>query len=276
MKLLERVRLAFQRSDDFKTQLFAFLGGDAEEMRGVGGKIVSREQAREMLRELIAAEIQVRGVCRQRIAVVAAAPHVSFDNWSEYFCNRIAQRLNLGWVVAKNFRDQDPHTIPAPIGRHLHVNRPTESFRPGGEEFSSERAQKTHDQYLAALLVASGKSEFPLDLLIEFHSQMRTPRLEIATIGVDRGLAQAVADCYAEASAKLSLPELALEPLHSLRMTAEATKKSGSLRPEIARRALHIEIPREFRRGDLERRQMCRGLTHITSFLVERLTAERA
>jgi hypothetical protein len=276
MKFFERFRLAFQRSDDFKAQLFAFLGSDAQELRGLGGKIVTREQARELLQELIPAEIEMRGICRRPIAVVAAAPHVSFDNWSEYFCNRTARRLSLGWVVARNFRDQDPRTIPAPIGRHLHVNRPTESLRPGGDEFFSERAQEAHEKYLATLLQASGKKKFPIDLLIEFHSQMRTPKLEIATVGLDQNTAREIDEHYTELQAKLSLPELALEPLHPLRMTAETTKKIGSLRTEIARCSLHIEVPREFRRGDLERRRMCQGLVQITKLVVERLAGEAA
>jgi len=276
MKLFERFRLAFQRSDDFKAQLFAFLGSDAQELRGIGGHIVTREQARELLQELIPAEIEMRGICRRPIAVVAAAPHVSFDNWSEYFCNRTAQRLSLGWVIAKNFRDQDPHTIPASIGRHLHVNRPTESLRPGGDEFFSERAQEAHEKYLATLLQASGKKAFPMDLLIEFHSHMRTPKLEIATVGVNQDIAREIDERYTELRAKFSLPELALEPLRPLRMTAEMTKNIGSLRTEIARHSLHIEVPREFRRGDLERRQMCQGLIQITKLVVERLAGEAA
>jgi hypothetical protein len=276
MKLFERFRIAFQRSDDFKAQLFAFLGSDAQELRGIGGKIITREQARKLLQELIPAEIEMRGVCRRTIAVVAAAPHVSFDNWSEYFCNRAAQRLSLGWVVARNFRDQDPRTIPVPIGRHFHVNRPTESLRPGGDEFFSERAQEAYEKYLATLLQASGKKEFPMDLLIEFHSHMRTPKLEIATVGVNQDIAREIDDRYTELRAKFSLPELALEPLHPLRMTAEMTKNIGSLRKEIARHSLHIEVPREFRRGDLERRRMSQGLVQITKLVVERLAADAA
>jgi len=59
-----------------------------------------------------------------------------------------------------------------------------------------------------------------------------------------------------------------------LRLTAEATKKTGSLRLEVARCSLHIEIPREFRRGEAERRQMCRGLIAMTQLAVERLAAD--
>ncbi len=273
MKMLDRIRQALQRSDDFKAQLFAFLGSDAEELRGLGGKSMTRDEARGLLRELIPAEIQMRAVCKGTPHVVAAAPHVSFDNWSEYFCNRVARRLEIGWVVAKNFRDQHPATIPAAIGRHIHVNRPLESLCPGGAEFFSERAQTVHKDYLHALREASGSPELPFDLLLEFHSHQRTPKLEIATVGLTREAAEQINDHYVRLQEKAQLPELALEPLHSLRMTAEATKQTGSLRPEVARCALHIEVPREFRRGDAERRTMCRALIQMATQLTGTLSS---
>ncbi len=273
MKLLDRFRLALQRGDDFKAQLFAFLGSDAEELRGLGGKALTREEARELLQELIPAEIQTRAVCKGEPHVVAAAPHVSFDNWSEYFCNRVAKRLEIGWVIAKNFRDQHAATIPASIGRHIHVNRPTESLRPGGDEFFSERAQAVHADYLNALRQASGKPELPFDLLLEFHSHQRTPKLEIATVGLSREAAEQVNDLYIRLQSKSQLPELAVEPLHNLRMTAEATKQAGSMRPEVAACALHLEVPREFRRGDAERRVMCRALIQIAGHLTGLLSS---
>ena len=276
MNLWERVTLAFQRSDNFKAQLFAFLGSGEQNLRGIGGKVISREDARQLLQELIPTEIQVRAVCQRRLKVVAAAPHVSFDNWSEYFCNRVARRLKLGWVVARNFRDQDPHTIPAPIGRHLHVNRPTESLKPGGEEFFSERAQTAHEKYLESLAAAAGQAVMPIDLLIEFHSHQRTPKLEIATVGLSREIAQEISDTYDQLQEKFSLPELALEPLHSVRMTAEATKKLGSMRTDVSRCSVHIEIPREFRREETERRAVCRALVSIVGHLVDRLPTNAA
>jgi hypothetical protein len=271
-RLLGRIWEAVRLSDDLPAQLFAFLGGDAQEFPMLGGKKLSREEVRQLLQELIPAQIETRGVCTLPISVVCAAPHVSFDGWSEYFCNRVAQRYHTGWVVAKNFRDQDPYTIPAPIGRHVHVNRPTESPGPGRMETETERAREIHAQYLAALAEGSGKGKLPLDLLIEFHSHHRTPYLEIATAGVERELAEKLCDDYTITRSKLPiLPEIQIEPLHTVRMTADGTKQFGSMRPEVARRALHIEVPRSSRRDDLGRRALCKALFVLTDSLLKKL-----
>ncbi len=257
--------------EDLKTQLFAFLAGDEVEFRTIG-RTLSREDARELLCELIPAEIQVRGVCTLSQAVVVAAPHVSFDNWSEYFCNRVARKYRTGWVVAKNFRDLHPHTIPVSIGRHLHVNRPTESVRPGGAEQTTDRARQTHQDYLAALTQASGRSVLPLDALIEFHSQQRTPDFEIATTGVNSELAELLVNCYEKIRLQEErLPELRIEPLHEVMFKAESTKQIGSMRLEVTRCALHIEIPREMRRTDPDRSLACKAMLALTEGLLEQL-----
>jgi len=275
MKLFDRLLLALQRTDDLQGQLMVFLQSSGEEFSLVGGKKLTRAEARTLVQELIPARIETRGVCEGSLAVVAAAPHVSFDNWSEYFCNRVAQRYHIGWVVARNFRDQDPHTIPAAIGRHIHVNRPMESEGPGRIERVTERAQEIHRQYLDALAEASGKSALPLDLLIEFHAHHRTPLLEIATQGIERDLAAQIADWYAVSRARLPMiPEIAIEPLHTVRMTAEGTKQFGSLRAEVSRRTLHIEIPRSSRRDDLGRRAMCKALFTMTENLLKYLAGK--
>ena len=43
------------------------------------------EELRARLRELIPAKIEVWDNCIGSFAVVVAAPHVSFDGWTEYF-----------------------------------------------------------------------------------------------------------------------------------------------------------------------------------------------
>jgi hypothetical protein len=272
VKLLKQLRMAFYKADDLPTQLFAFLGSGETEFKGIGGKPLSRDDARQLLQELIPATIEVRGICQLTQAVVTAAPHVSFDNWSEFFCNRVAKRFRTGWVVAKNFRDQHPATIPAAIGRHIHVNRPMESDGPGKMEFSSDRAQDVHEQYLAALRHATGKDALPCDLLMEFHSQHRNETLEIATAGIDTSFAGALADRYEQIRRKdPTLPEMGIEPLHAIRLTAENTKRRGSLRPDVAVRALHIEIPREFRQSDPARQQMCRAIFAIVEAALKQM-----
>jgi hypothetical protein len=275
MKVLQRLWEAVRRSDNMQTVLFAFLASGEPELKMLGGKNLTRADALAMIEELLPARIEMRAVCANPVAAVAAAPHVSFDNWSEYFCTRVAKRFSLGHVVAKNFRDQDPHTIPAAIGRHVHVNRQMESSGPGRTERVTPRAEDIHQQYLTALQEAPGKSEPPFDLLLEFHSHHRTPFLEIATSGVDAELAQSVLDRYQISRSRLSiLPEMQIEPLHEIRMTAENTKRFGSLRPSVARFAFHMEIPREARREDFTRNVMCKALFQTIGDLLNRLRTE--
>ncbi|MDD5088632.1 MAG: hypothetical protein PHI18_07535 [bacterium] len=263
------------RTDDFPAQLFAFLAGDDEEFRLVGGKILTREAARQLLQELIPAEIEVRGVCTRSISAVAAAPHVSFDNWSEYFCNRTARTLGLGRVIATNFRDQDGLRIPVSIGRHIHVNRPFESNGPGKPERETERARRVHEQYLAALRQASGRAGLPMDLLVEFHSHRRTPFLEIATVGLTSDLAHELAGVYRSRRVRTPLlPELRIEPLDELQLRAESAKTNGSLRPAVATCGLHVEIPRETRREETFRAAGSAALIELLSLLLERMEGD--
>lgn len=274
MKLLDQFLRAVRQSDDLKSQLFAFLGSDSPEFSMLGGQKLSHENARELLQELIPAGIEVRGTNRREIAAVAAAPHVSFDNWSEYFCNRIARRLRIGWVIAKNFRDQHVQTIPVSIGRHIHVNRPTESNGPGRSERETERAHDAYNRYLAALAEASGRNELPIDLLIELHSHHRTPDLEIASAGLTESQASELADLYELRRVKRPLlPEMKIAPLHPLRLTADAARCSGSIRTEIAKVALHIEVPREARQSEDARRSMCAALIAVSETLLQNLSA---
>ena len=276
MKLLDQILRTFQHVDDLKSQLFAFLSGDEQEFGLIGGRSLSRDDARELLQELIPAQIEVRAICGREIAAVAAAPHVSFDNWSEYFCNRIARRLRIGWVVAKNFRDQHPQTIPVSIGRHIHVNRPTESNGPGQSERETERARDVYRSYLASLTEAAGVRNLPLDFLIELHSQHRTPDLEIAAAGLTEDQARHIADCYVGRNAKRPrLPDIKIAPLHPLRLTADAARTSGSIRTEIARIALHVEVPREARQDEEARRTMCAALIAVGETLLLNMSAEK-
>jgi hypothetical protein len=261
-------------SDDLKSQLFAFLGSDSAEFGTLSGRKLSRGEVRDLLQELIPATIEVRGVCRRSVAAVAAAPHVSFDNWSEYFCNRIARRTRIGWVIAKNFRDQHSLTIPISIGRHIHVNRPTESNGPGQAERETERARGVHQRYLSALAEASGRGALPMDLLFEFHSHHRTPYLEIATAGLTAERAQELAEVYERRRVKRPLlPELKIAPLHTLRLAADNARREGSIRGDVAQVALHIEVPREARQSDHARRIMCTALVLLSETIIRRVSA---
>lgn len=261
---------------ELEPELLAFLRGTDAEFILPDGARISRAQARLLVQELIPAHIDVRDVCTLPAAAVAAAPHAGFDNWAEYFCNRAARALGLGRVLAFNYRDQDSRTIPAAIGRHLHVNRPTESERPRGAERETDRARAAYAEYVAALKQAGGARELPLDLLIEFHSQRRTPLLEIATVGVSADFARALEVVYIQQrAADPVLPALAIEPLHPLTLTAAPTKHSGSLRPEIARCALHIEVPRGMRRDAGSRVRVNTALIALLQAALEQVLQRR-
>lgn len=277
MKLLDRVFNLIRRSDNMQMQLFAFLASGEKELSLLGGRKLTRDEARALAQELVPAAIEVRGVCSGTTGVVAAAPHVSFDNWSEYFCNRVAKHFKIGWVVAKNFRDQDRHTIPVAIGRHIHVNRPTESAGPGRGEKVTARAQAVFEDYTRALAAAAGSGSVPVRVLFEFHSHHRTPYLEIATGGVTADMALDITEFYQRRRAKHpELPELRIDPIHELRMTADLTKRMGSLQPKIADLAFHIEIPREARRSDDLRAVMSRQLIELIGHILHHLPPQSA
>jgi hypothetical protein len=229
----------------------------------------SAEVIRARLRELIPATIEVWDVCAGEFAVVVAAPHVSFDGWTEYFCNRIAPALQSGRVIAKNFRDDDGHEVPVSIGRHIHVNRPTESRERGGEEFETELAQRVCDDYVRALRDSGGRSQ--LDLLIEVHGHHRHEQIEIATTGISDFEARRIRDMYLMKCADVELPQLLIEPLDKLYYTAESAKRKGSLRSDVTRCALHIEIPKPWRKDAVRRAELCGALCDVLKEYVARL-----
>lgn len=218
----------------------------------VAGEQLSGDRLRERLREWIPAEVIVMRQCPGGKSVVIAAPHVSFDNWTQYYANRLAKDLDCGEVIARNFRDDDGGTMPASIGRHIHVNRPTESSRKGAAEHETPRAHEAFADYCAALAQADGG--LPLKLLIELHGHHRTSALEVATVGLSDEDAVKMQSAYKRiAEREGNVPVLAIEPLHALRFTASQAKSIGSLRPAICARALHLELPRSCREHEQAR-----------------------
>lgn len=256
---------------DATTQaLLEFLQSGARTLTITGLGTLSPEDAKKLLGERIPAEIQVRGNCSCVVRGVVAAPHAGFDHWSEYYCNRLAPALQLGWVVGLNFRDQDAHRLPVSIGRHVHVNRPTESAGPGSAEYRTERAEQVFLNYVQALQVASGSTE-PLDLLIEIHSHKRSEDLEIATVGLDAEAARLIFNDYTAATSGHEFPELRIEPLHSLRLNAGGAKSCGVLQASFVRHGLHIEIPRGLRASEERRMAGVRLLIQMLEGYVKRL-----
>ena len=259
-----------------KSELIAFLRSGAERHTFPDGGHCTRQEAQAILRELISPVIEVRSVCSTGRGIVIAAPHVSFDHWSEYFCNRAAARLAVGRVVAKHFRDQDHLHIPISIGRHIHVNRPLESDGPGEAERVTERAHQAYEEYLAALWEAGG-GVWPLNLLIEFHSHRQSPVIEIATQGVEQSLASELWEHWQQLRRDVpDLPELRIEPVHELRFRAAGAKNSGSMQPQVTTRALHIEIPRGARRSEALRQLANGQILSFLDYLLIRLHLESA
>lgn len=255
-------------ADEIKRELFGFLQSPAASISIEGVGEFDRETARAKLRELIPATIEVKQVCKCARAIVVAAPHARFDGWTQFFSRVAATEFRAGRVVAYNFRDKNEYDIPVSIGRHIHVNRPTESDQPFGEEYVTERAAAVFEQYKQALAQAGAK-KLPLDLLIEFHGQRRNEFIEVATIGVARELAEQLLDVYYQTQTNdTPLPELHIEPLHELRFEAERAKLDGVMRPEITRQALHIELPRSLRRPEANRLRAWELLKPVLTYIV--------
>jgi len=230
-------------------EMFAALADKVDPLAASDGRTYPKAEMQRLLQEWIPTSIVVKRICSLDEGIVVATPHVSFDNWTEYFANRLAFDLNCGQVLAKNFRDDDGRTIPVSIGRHIHVNRPTESKRKGGAEHETPRAIATFQKYRSALHEAG--RIMPLTLLIELHGHRRHTKLEVATTGITAQQATLLKERYAQISqVDLRLPELAIEPLDELRFNALGTKANGSLAPKICHAALHIEIPRNCREDE--------------------------
>lgn len=252
--------------------LAALKSGDSV-LTASDGHAYTRNEMQECLAGWIPTSIEVKRLCELNHAIVVAAPHVSFDNWAEYFANRLAHDLKCGEVLAKNFRDEDGGRIPVSIGRHIHVNRPTESRKRGGKERDTERAREVFEEYRAALF-AAGKNS-PLELLIEIHGHRRHLKLEVATTGIDALDARLMRQAYVGLlEDNPCYPQLSIEPLDKLRFSAQRAKAEGSLGPAVCRAALHIEIPRPCRENETARSGFRPILSAWISSCIEIITVQ--
>jgi hypothetical protein len=257
-------------SDSLKLLLIEFLKSEkpATEIEGMG--VIERKEAKEQLCVLIPATIEVYQRCTLPLAAVTAAPHIHFDGWSGHFARKTAEEFGFGWVVAKNFRDEDSLEIPVSIGRHLHVNRPTESSHRQGSERETPRAREAYVKYVKAIAKAGGKS-LPVDILIEFHGHRTHKAVEIAATGVSVDLANSLHSVYRKAAAGDSVPELRIEPLHRLHYSANSAKQNGVMQSSIAELALHIEMPRELRQTEADRERAWNLIKPVIQCLLESL-----
>lgn len=199
---------------------------------------------------------------------VVAAPHGSYDQYTDRIAQAAARELEWGWVVARGYRS-------VPYRHWFDVNRPTErafamgSFQDADHSHQGERVYADYQQKVdRAGRMPAGR---PLNLLVEVHGHARREVLsgqrvtiqviEMATSGLSEATLRRIQQRYAEWTrdlpAGLKVP-LKIDRLdsryvyrgHRLRFhfTALAAKRNGSLRPSKARRGLHLELPPALRR----------------------------
>jgi hypothetical protein len=182
--------------------------------------------------------------------LLIAAPHGTFDAYTDALAIAAARQLGAGYLVARKF---------SPGKIRINVNRPTEAAFVGcSEEPQTERAKDVYGAY--SRLVANAGSGKPLRLYVEIHgnSNQRTAQnIEVATVGISAAQAQKVKEGYSAMLARArerapAYPELALliEPLDRVHYTASCAKKIGIFATEAAPRGVHFEFPRVAREGD--------------------------
>lgn len=187
-----------------------------------------------------------------RPGVVVAAPHGTSDVRTGEIAEEIAARTGFGLVVASGFSiEADTRERP---GRRYQVNRPLEGVpgRPPSEEVASAAARRVYDEYERRVReVAQG----PLRFYAEIHGNNRresAARIEIATVGIDRELAQRlrtlaelIRDAHLKTNREAPRLDVFVEPADSLFYSASGAKRDGIL--TLPEQALHIELPRAAR-----------------------------
>lgn len=150
--------------------------------------------------------------------VLIAAPHGTFDASTPPIAIAAARELEAAYLIASRF---------APDKVRINVNRVT------------ERAKDVYAAY--ARLVGT-----PQRLYVEVHGNSNpstAQNIEVATVGVTAGEAQALKDAYRQSG--LFELNLLIEPLDRITYSAFCAKKLGPL--GRAPRALHFEFPRSAR-----------------------------
>jgi hypothetical protein len=184
-----------------------------------------------------------------RAGFVIAAPHGSSDPQTGDFAAELARRTGFGLVVATGFAIEPD--APGRPGRRFQVNRPFEGVpgRPPAEEIGSEGARQV---YLAYERRVQEAAQGPLAYYAEIHGNSRLEsanRIEIATVGIDAGLAQRlrtlyelIRDAHLRGHPKAARVDALVEPADRLVYGATGSKRDGILR--LPARALHLELPR--------------------------------
>src|SRR5437773_7455134 len=184
-----------------------------------------------------------------RRSVVIAAPHGTSDARTGDIVAELGRRTGFSVVVARGF-DLEPDTLEQP-GRRSQVNRPFEGVpgRPPAEDIATESARRVYDAYERKVREAA---QGPLDFYAELHGNNHrdaASRIETATVGVDRDEAiqprppfELTRDAHLRGNREAPSLAVLVEPGDTIRYAASGAKRDGILR--LARRALHIELPR--------------------------------
>jgi len=189
-----------------------------------------------------------------RRSVVIAAPHGTSDARTGDIVAELGRRTGFSMVVARGF-NLEPDG-PDQAGRRYQVNRPFEGVpgRPPAEDIATESARRVYDVYERKVREAA---QGPLGFYAELHGNNdrdAASRIEIATVGVDRdeaiqlrALFELIRDAHLRGNREAPSLAVLVEPGDTIRYAASGAKRDGILR--LARRALHIELPRGARTG---------------------------
>jgi len=187
-----------------------------------------------------------------RRSVVIAAPHGTSDARTGDIVTEIGRRTGFSVVVARGF-NLEPDT-PEQAGRRYQVNRPYEGVpgRPPSEDAATDRARQVYEVYERKVRDAA---QGPLGFYAEVHGnddRDAANRIEIATVGVDRdealqlrSLFELIRDAHLRVNREAPSLAVLVEPADTIRYAASGAKRDGVL--ALARRALHIELPRSAR-----------------------------
>jgi hypothetical protein len=177
---------------------------------------------------------------RRLLGVVVGAPHGSFDRDTGEMVKQIGFLTGMASVVAKGFTPTEAG------GWRINVNRPTEkTFPSDGKEVHTPRARDVYRAFEETVLEAAAGE---LRLYVDIHRYNTGNRIQVATVGISRGLAQTIKDFYhtirdRHLSKRPAVPraDLSIEPLEEVAMRASGAKTEGIL--AVAARGLHFELP---------------------------------
>jgi len=182
-------------------------------------------------------------------SVVIGAPHGTSDARTGDMVAELGRRTGFSVVVARGF-NLEPDT-PEQAGRRYQVNRPFEGVpgRPPSEEVVTEGARRVYEAYERKVREAA---QGPLGFYAEIHGNNHRDaanRIEIATVGVDRdealrlrALFELIRDAHLRVNREAPSLAVLVEPADTVRYAGSGAKRDGIL--GLARRALHIELPR--------------------------------